>query len=276
MTAVILIAMGIAALAMVIGSLMVIVAAFRQSVLWGLAYLFLPFAAFVFIIKYWAEAKAGFVTSMVGFIAVIGAIFAVPEIREGIVKGSTALPAMGAPMETKRDLTAEIQAQRDRIESLEGQFAQAGPVLAREYKDLEIRRKALKAGDEEMIGKFNKDAAAYQKQNAAMKAIPQEVAAAKQALDGLLAERAKSAATAPAGGQRIVMFSTANCGACKMAKQYFAQKGIAYEEFDVNQSRAANEEFQRLGGRGVPLILVGDKRVEGFSPQALDALLKGV
>ena len=272
MTLVILIAMGLAALVMVVGSLMVIVAAFRQSVLWGLAYLFLPFAALVFIIKYWAEAKAGFLTSMVGFLAVIGAIFAVPEIREGFVKGSTALAFLDGTTETKRDLTAEIQVLRDRIESLEGQFAQAGPVLAREYKDLEIRRKALKAGDEAMIGRFNEDAAAYQKQNAQMKAIPQELATAKRALDGLLAERAKSAA-APAGGRKVVMYSTANCGACKMAKQYFAQKGIAYEEFDVNQSRAANEEFQRLGGRGVPLILVGEKRMEGFNPQALDALL---
>lgn len=274
MTLVILIAMGLAALVMVIGSLMVIVAAFRQSVLWGLAYLFVPFAALVFIIKYWAESKAGFLTSMAGFIAVIGAIFAVPEIREGFVKGSTALASMGAPTETKRDVTAEIQAQRDRIESLDGQFAQAGPVLAREYKDLEIRRKALRAGDEAMIGKFNEDAAAYQKQNAQMKAIPPELAAAKQALDGLLAERAKSAAAPGAGsGPRIVMYSTANCGACKMAKQYFAQKGVAYQEFDVQQAGAARDEFQRLGGRGVPLILVGDKRVEGFSSQALDALL---
>jgi len=32
-------------------------------------------------------------------------------------------------------------------------------------------------------------------------------------------------------------------------------------------------EFKRLGGRGVPLILVGTQKMSGFSEQGLDALL---
>ena len=69
------------------------------------------------------------------------------------------------------------------------------------------------------------------------------------------------------------MFTTATCPACRSAKEYFARKGVPYEERDVNGSPATMQEFQRLGGRGVPLILVGDEKMEGFSAQRLDQLL---
>ena len=46
---------------------MFLVVAFRQSVLWGLAVFFLPFANLVFLIKYWYEAKKAFLIQLVGF-----------------------------------------------------------------------------------------------------------------------------------------------------------------------------------------------------------------
>jgi hypothetical protein len=58
-----------------------------------------------------------------------------------------------------------------------------------------------------------------------------------------------------------------------MAKQYFAQRGGVCEARDMEQSPAAMEEFRKLGSRGLPLILVGAKKVEGFGSQALDAML---
>jgi hypothetical protein len=33
-------------------------------------------------------------------------------------------------------------------------------------------------------------------------------------------------------------------------------------------------EFRRLGGAGVPIILVGDRRMNGFSAEQLNAMLK--
>ncbi len=70
----ILVVSGIASL---IGSVMFIVAAFRVSLTWGLLVLFVPFAGLVFLIKYWPQAKRGFLIGLagsavagVGFIAV--------------------------------------------------------------------------------------------------------------------------------------------------------------------------------------------------------------
>ena len=58
-----------------VGTIMFLVAAFRQSVLWGLAVLFLPFANIVFLIKYWYEAKKAFFIQLIGVgISIIGII----------------------------------------------------------------------------------------------------------------------------------------------------------------------------------------------------------
>lgn len=82
-------------------------------------------------------------------------------------------------------------------------------------------------------------------------------------------------ANAPAAGSKdVVMYATSRCVHCKRARAYFAEKGIRYTEVDVEASDANRKEFQELGGRGVPLILVGGKSMRGFSEQAFEALLK--
>lgn len=72
---------------------------------------------------------------------------------------------------------------------------------------------------------------------------------------------------------RVTLYSTRNCPHCKRAKQYLQQKGVRFQEFDVQQNARAQKAFARLGARGVPVILVGDTRVDGFDKGRLDALL---
>lgn len=73
--------------------------------------------------------------------------------------------------------------------------------------------------------------------------------------------------------KQVVIYTTSHCPYCKQAKQYFAQKGIRYREIDVETSMSGKEAFRKLGGNGVPLIMVGDKKVDGFNAQELDRLL---
>ena len=70
----------------------------------------------------------------------------------------------------------------------------------------------------------------------------------------------------------VVMYSAPWCGVCKRAAAYFKAKGINYTDKDIDASKAYADEFRRLGGRGVPLLLVGDKKMSGFSQQRFDAL----
>ncbi len=68
-------------------------------------------------------------------------------------------------------------------------------------------------------------------------------------------------------GPEVVMYSTTWCGYCKKAKRYFEKNNIAYKELDIEKSSAAAAAYKKLGARGVPVILVGDKRMNGFSEQ---------
>lgn len=77
--------------------------------------------------------------------------------------------------------------------------------------------------------------------------------------------------SASAGGS-VTMYSTSWCGHCKNARRFFASKGITYRDIDVESSPEARREFKRLGGSGVPLILVGSKAMSGWDPEEFGAL----
>jgi len=74
----------------------------------------------------------------------------------------------------------------------------------------------------------------------------------------------------PAG---LTMYATTWCGYCRRARAYFAERGIAYREVDVEASDANQKEFRQYRGRGVPLFVMADKRMRGFSAAAMDQFL---
>jgi glutaredoxin len=69
---------------------------------------------------------------------------------------------------------------------------------------------------------------------------------------------------------RVVMYSTSWCGHCKRARRYFQANGIGFDEYDVETSAKGKRDYSRLGAGGVPVILVGDQRLNGFSPAAFE------
>ena len=77
-----------------------------------------------------------------------------------------------------------------------------------------------------------------------------------------------------ASARRVVMYSAAWCGVCTRAKAYFRSNNIAFEERDIETSESARKQFERLGGRGVPLILVGQQKLSGFSANSFEQLYR--
>ncbi|HET9314166.1 MAG TPA: hypothetical protein VFQ51_01205, partial [Vicinamibacteria bacterium] len=51
---------------MVIGGLMLLWAAFKESVLWGIGSIIVPFVALVFVVTHWSQAKVGFLVQLLG------------------------------------------------------------------------------------------------------------------------------------------------------------------------------------------------------------------
>ena len=74
--------------------------------------------------------------------------------------------------------------------------------------------------------------------------------------------------------KRVVMYATSWCGYCRKARKYFSQHAIAYTEYDIEKDRSAKQRYDALGANGVPVILVGDQRMNGFSEQRMKRMLQ--
>lgn len=74
--------------------------------------------------------------------------------------------------------------------------------------------------------------------------------------------------------QEVVIYTAQWCGVCTRAKAYFAREGIPYQEYDVENDARGRRDFRRLSGTGVPIILVGDRRMDGFDPVRFERILE--
>ena len=73
---------------------------------------------------------------------------------------------------------------------------------------------------------------------------------------------------------KIKIYSTPACPFCQMAKDFFAEKGLAYEEFNVTiDEKARDEMIQKTGQLGVPVIDINDNIVIGFNRDEIEKLL---
>lgn len=72
----------------------------------------------------------------------------------------------------------------------------------------------------------------------------------------------------------VVVYSTARCGYCRKVKQFLDEKKIPFEEYDIEKSDKGKEDFEKMKGIGVPIVVVGDKVLQGYDEKALLSLLK--
>jgi glutaredoxin len=80
---------------------------------------------------------------------------------------------------------------------------------------------------------------------------------------------AAAAAKAP-----VKMLATSWCGYCAKARAYLNSRGIPFEELDVEKSAQGKQEYRALKGRGVPIILVGNQRMNGYDQARLEGMLR--
>jgi glutaredoxin len=74
--------------------------------------------------------------------------------------------------------------------------------------------------------------------------------------------------------KKVIMYSTQWCGYCKKAKKYFRKNRIAYTEYDIEKSESAKRRYKKLEATGIPVILVGNKRMNGFSVEQFNSIYK--
>ena len=71
----------------------------------------------------------------------------------------------------------------------------------------------------------------------------------------------------------IEIYTTPFCPYCGWAKELLDRKGVPFTERNVGKDPTARQELMELGLMSLPVILIGDKRLTGFNPTAIDAAL---
>ncbi len=72
----------------------------------------------------------------------------------------------------------------------------------------------------------------------------------------------------------VSIYTTPTCGYCKLAKEFFKENNIEYNEYDVAaDAEKRTEMIEKSGQMGVPVITVDEEMVVGFDKEKLASML---
>jgi glutaredoxin len=89
----------------------------------------------------------------------------------------------------------------------------------------------------------------------------------------------KPESAALASASDVIIYGASWCGACKQAKRFFHDKGVAFIEKDIEKEPGARSEMlekaraQGVSTQGIPVIDVRGKLMAGFDPNTVERLL---
>lgn len=74
--------------------------------------------------------------------------------------------------------------------------------------------------------------------------------------------------------KNVTIYSTPTCHFCHLAKEFFAEKGIAYTEHNVAADLDKRQEMvNKTGQMGVPVIDIDGEITVGFDQERIAGLL---
>ena len=91
-------------------------------------------------------------------------------------------------------------------------------------------------------------------------------------LDSSFTDVLTSTTEKPGKPKPVTMYSAEWCGYCDQARDYFRQNNVAFKEYDIDKSQKGKRDYKKLKASGVPVILIGKKRMNGFSAGSFDRL----
>ncbi len=75
----------------------------------------------------------------------------------------------------------------------------------------------------------------------------------------------------------VTVYLTEWCPYCRATRTYLDSIGVAYRPVDIEASEENYREYERQGGTGgIPLVVIGDTRIAGYSIPAMDEALDRV
>ena len=74
----------------------------------------------------------------------------------------------------------------------------------------------------------------------------------------------------------MLLFTTQTCPYCEAARKFLNSPDISINwcEIDTQQTKEGYTLFQQIGGQGVPVALIGDDRIDGYSQLSYEQAIK--
>lgn len=72
---------------------------------------------------------------------------------------------------------------------------------------------------------------------------------------------------------KAIVYSSTHCQYCAQVKKYLTEKGVVYEERNIDLDDKYAEELWNTGMRSVPVTVIGATKILGFNQTALNKAL---
>lgn len=69
--------------------------------------------------------------------------------------------------------------------------------------------------------------------------------------------------------EQVVLYATEWCGYCRQARNLMDQHNISFYEYDIEKSDVGRQQYEKLGGNGVPVLLIGSNVLKGYNPSKI-------
>jgi glutaredoxin len=65
--------------------------------------------------------------------------------------------------------------------------------------------------------------------------------------------------------ENVIVYTSTNCPHCRQVKSFLSDKGISYEERNIEQNDEFAQQVWDMGLRAVPVTLIGEHRIAGMN-----------
>ncbi|MCC3356037.1 glutaredoxin family protein [Bacillus sp. REN16] len=70
----------------------------------------------------------------------------------------------------------------------------------------------------------------------------------------------------------VIVYTTNDCVECTFVKKVLTENGIPFDVRNIAESEVFQKEVEQFGFLGVPVTVVGDRAVKGFTPELIKLL----
>ncbi|MDH6372428.1 NrdH-redoxin [Paenibacillus sp. VTT E-133280] len=76
--------------------------------------------------------------------------------------------------------------------------------------------------------------------------------------------------------EKVIVYTSTNCPHCRQVKSFLSEKGVSYEERNVEQSDDFAQQVWDMGVRAIPVTVIGEHKIVGMNKTQFDKALSTV